>query len=113
MNPPYTVTRYSDGLPVMNSDFRMRIAAGGGIRARLTLLGDSMHLMPAVIGLLARSPLFIGGGHLVLVRADDASCGAPLFDLHLENLGIQQPLRQTLVPLLDQADGGGECRWRS
>jgi hypothetical protein len=31
-----------------------------------------------VIGLLARSPLFIGGWHLVLVRADDAGCAVRL-----------------------------------
>ena len=47
------------------------IPDGGFLTVRMTLFGQVIPMLPAVIGVLARTPLPVGHGKLHLVRVTD------------------------------------------
>jgi hypothetical protein len=106
---PFAVDRAGSRLPVLRSQAPLHFADGAAVAVGMTLFGAVMPVLPAVIDLLARTPLAIGRGALVLSRVVDPANGLPLWDREMAHLPAQAP-RPRRLPGMWTPCGGAPVR---
>jgi hypothetical protein len=106
---PFTVDRAGNRLPVLRNDAPLVVEDGATVSVGMTLFGAVMPVLPAVIDLLARTPLAIGRGALALCRVVDPASGLPLWDRQMAHLPAQAP-RPRRLPATGTLCGGAPAR---
>jgi hypothetical protein len=103
VRPPFVVDHLPGHIPILRNEDAAPIPDGAILTVRMTLFGQVIPMLPAVIDVLARSTLLVGQGALHLVRVTDPVSGLPLYDCDLAHLPIQSPQPRTLAPPLSPA----------
>jgi hypothetical protein len=100
---PFVAMRNPEGgLPFLNNTAGIVIPDGEILPMRITLLGQTNALLPAIVELLARTPLPVGGGTLFLVNVTDTAQSGCLWDANLRQIPAQPAQVRTLRPALEQ-----------
>lgn len=106
--PPYKIQGSdSGGLPRLSNQHEWRVPVGSEFSARITLPGNTSVLLPALIQVLQRARLRIGGGRFQLCRTVDTALGGRVLWDRAEGFPLQPAMRQDLSPLMD---AGGPVR---
>ncbi len=100
---PFIVIRDGSGmLPLLHNMAGIALEDGEILTMRITLLGQTGALLPAIVELLGRTALPVGGGKLRLAHVTDTAQGGCLWDAHLPGIPAQAAFQRTLRGALEQ-----------